>query len=47
MQLGSHVSKARTHVFKTPDVSVIMGLQDVRSDSAFNGRKMCGQTATV
>jgi hypothetical protein len=29
MQLGSHVSKARTYVSKVPDVRAIMGLQNV------------------
>jgi hypothetical protein len=30
LHLGPHVSKAHTHVFKTPDVRAIMTLQDVR-----------------
>jgi D-hexose-6-phosphate mutarotase len=47
MQLGSHVFKTRTHVSKTPDVSAIMGLQDVRASSTFNAYKTCEQAATV
>jgi hypothetical protein len=36
VQLGSHVSKAHAHVAKTPDISAIMDLQDMRAGSAFN-----------
>jgi hypothetical protein len=34
VQLGTHVSNARTHVSKALDIRVIMGLQDVRTSSA-------------
>jgi hypothetical protein len=44
VQLGSHVPNARTHICKTPDANVIMGLQDVWTSSAFNAYKTCRQT---
>jgi hypothetical protein len=47
VQLGSHVSKAHAHVAKTPDISAIMDLQDMRAGSAFNAYKKCGQAAIV
>jgi hypothetical protein len=47
MQLGSHVSKAHTHISKTPDINVIMCLQDVCAGSALNACKTCGHAATV
>jgi hypothetical protein len=47
VQIGSHVLNACTHVFKALDVRVIMGLQYVRTDNAFNACKTCGHAATV
>jgi hypothetical protein len=47
VQLGTHVPNARAHVSKMPGVRVIMGLQDVRTDSVVNACKACGHTATV
>jgi hypothetical protein len=46
VQLGTHVPNAHAQVFKA-DNKVIMGLQDVRADSAVNICKVCRQTATV
>jgi hypothetical protein len=46
-QLGSHVSKAHTHVSETLDVRAIMGLQDMRASDAFSAYKTCGQTVTL
>jgi hypothetical protein len=42
VQQGTPVSNARAHVSKAPDVRAIMGLQDVRVDTADNACKMCG-----
>jgi hypothetical protein len=47
MQLGSHIFEACTHVSKTPDISAIMGLQNIRACSTFNAYKMHRQVATV
>jgi hypothetical protein len=47
MQLGMHVLNTCTHIFKTPDVRVIMGMQDMRASGAFNAYKACGQMATL
>jgi hypothetical protein len=41
------VSKAHTHIFKTTDLSAIMSLQDVLTDSVFNICKTCGQVTTA
>jgi hypothetical protein len=42
IQLGSHVSNARMHVFEAPDVRAIMSLQDIRVGYAFNACMTCG-----
>jgi hypothetical protein len=47
MQLGSRVSKTRTHVPKTHDARAIMGLQDVRTDDVIITCKTCGHDAIV
>jgi hypothetical protein len=47
MQLGSHVSKARTHVPKVPDVRAIIDLQDVWTGGVINACKTCGHVVTV
>jgi hypothetical protein len=47
VQVGTHVPNARAHVFKTSDIRAIMGLQDVRADSAVNDCKTCRQAGTV
>jgi hypothetical protein len=46
-QLGSHVSKSRTHVSKAHDVRSIIGLQDVRTVYAFNACMVRGKTPTM
>jgi hypothetical protein len=47
MQSGSYVLNARAHVSKVPNIRVIMGMQDVRADNAFNAYNMCQHVATV
>jgi hypothetical protein len=47
VNLGPHVPNARAHVSKTPNVRVIISLQDVRAGSAVNACKTCGQVAIV
>jgi hypothetical protein len=47
VQLGLHVPNAHAHVSKAPDVRAIMGLQDMRADSAINVCKTCRHAATV
>jgi hypothetical protein len=47
VQLVTYVPNIREHVFKALDIRVIMGLQDVRADSAINVCKTCRYAATV
>jgi hypothetical protein len=47
MQSGSYVLNVRAHVSKAPNIRVIMGMQDVRADNAFNAYNMCQHVATV
>jgi hypothetical protein len=47
VRLGPRVPNSRTHVCKASDVMTIMGLQDVRADSAVNACKTCEHAATV
>jgi hypothetical protein len=44
---GSPVPNARSHVSKAPDISVIMGMQDVRAGTTASACKTCGYAATV
>jgi hypothetical protein len=47
VQLGTYVPNARTHVFKAPDIRVIMGLQDMRAGNTVNAYKAYRHAATV
>jgi hypothetical protein len=47
VRLGPRVPNSRTHVCKASDVMTIMGLQDVRADSAVNACKTCEHAITV
>jgi hypothetical protein len=47
VQLGTYVPNTHAHVFKVPDIRVIMCLQDVRAGSVVNAYKACRHAATV
>jgi hypothetical protein len=47
MQLGTYVLNTHAHVFKVPDIRVIMCLQNVRAGSVVNAYKACRHAATV
>jgi hypothetical protein len=42
-----HVANARAYIFKTPDVTIIMNIQDMRPGNIFNAYKTCEHAATV
>jgi hypothetical protein len=47
VQLGTHVPNTHTHIFRAPQVRVIMRLQDVQTDNVVNTCKVCRQASTV
>jgi hypothetical protein len=43
----SHVANAHAYIFKTPDVTIIINIQDMRPGNIFNAYKTCEHAATV